>query len=315
LLRHYRKLAFYALRRFEGDNYAQVRRYFADVFISEVGRFVDLDGMSLVDVGGSRGEFSATLEARRNMRCVNVDIDVQDAVFRRSVVASGGQLPFRGGEFDVYLSRGAIEHVPPVLQQAFLHEAQRVLKPGGVAYVMTQPWYAPHAGHQFRLFHYFPIRIARALKNPFTKQDLSGSTWADAHLYPLTYRRVLSLIQNAGLTYVTGLDTHLKLHFLASHPVLREVGMMSVAFICRKPDVGPPNEPAHSAQGSGATRCTGDGKPVRKSPTARLGRAGRAAMGLRAPQSHFRSHLRPDRVVTLAPSQTVSLRRPACRAR
>lgn len=235
LLAHYRKLAYYAVRRFEDDNYAQMRRYFADVFLAEMEQFVDLEGTTLVDVGGSRGEFSAALEQRRDVRCVNVDIDVAGAVFGRSVASSGGQLPFRDGEFDVYLSRGAIEHVPPVTQQAFLDEAHRVLKPGGIAYVMTQPWYAPHAGHQFRPFHYFPIRVARLLKRPFTKQDLSGDTWAEAHLHPLTFRAVLRMIETSRLEYVTGLDTHLKLHFLARRPILREIGMMSVAFICRKP--------------------------------------------------------------------------------
>ena len=111
-----------------------------------------------------------------------------------------------------------------------------MLKPGGIAYVMTQPWYSPHAGHQFRPFHYFPIRVARMLKSPFTNQDLSGDTWASADLYPLTYRKVLRMIENSGLEYIKGLDTHLKLHFMASRPILREFTMMSVAFICRKPD-------------------------------------------------------------------------------
>lgn len=239
LFAHYRTLAFYTVRRFKGDNYAKMRRYFADVFLSEVEQFVDLDGKTLIDVGGSRGEFSTALEARRDLRCVNVDVDIADAVFRRSVVSSGGRLPFRDGEFDVYLSRGAIEHVPPDIQQAFLDEAHRVLKPGGIAYVMTQPWYAPHAGHQFRPFHYFPIRVARVLKKPFTKQDLTGSTWAEVNLYPLTYRKVLRMIEQSGLEYVTGLDTHLKLHFLAGRPILREIAMMSVAFICRKPALPP----------------------------------------------------------------------------
>lgn len=237
LVRHYRTLAYYAVNRFKGDNYAKMRRYFAEIFLAEVEQFVRLDGKLLLDVGGARGEFCAVLEERRDLRCVNVDIDVTDAAFARTLRASGGQLPFRDDQFDVFLSRGAIEHVPPDIQQKFLDEAHRVLKPGGTAYVLTQPWYAPHAGHQFRPFHYFPIRVARSLKRPFTKQDLSGDTWAEAYLYPLTYRKVLRMIDSSGLEYVTGLDTHLKLHFLARRKLLREIGMMSVAFICRKPGI------------------------------------------------------------------------------
>lgn len=48
------------------------------------------------------------------------------------VRASGVQLPFREGEFDLVYSQGLIEHFPPDVTSALLDEHVRVLAPGGV---------------------------------------------------------------------------------------------------------------------------------------------------------------------------------------
>ncbi len=63
--------------------------------------------------------------------------------------ADGTTLPFRSGSFDFVLSHAVIEHVADPL--AYLHEARRVLKPGGSMFLQTAPALSPHGSHLPRL--------------------------------------------------------------------------------------------------------------------------------------------------------------------
>ena len=69
----------------------------------------------------------------------------------------GTRLPFASGSFDLVLSHSVIEHVNAA--EAYLAECQRVLKPGGVLYLSTQPYLSLPGAHLPRLIVPVPIHI------------------------------------------------------------------------------------------------------------------------------------------------------------
>jgi hypothetical protein len=113
----------------------------------------------------------------------------------------------------------------------------RVLKPGGFAYVVTQPWWNPNAGHHLKPFHVLPFPLAKFLRETLfgDKGRIRGRSYADEQLYPSTFRGMRGLIQASGLRYVSGIDTHLRLNFLTRIPLIREILVPAVGFVSRKP--------------------------------------------------------------------------------
>ena len=43
LINHYNQLVFFALRRYESDNYAKMREYFASIFIKDISEHIDIN--------------------------------------------------------------------------------------------------------------------------------------------------------------------------------------------------------------------------------------------------------------------------------
>lgn len=69
----------------------------------------------------------------------------------------GTRLPFASGSFDLVLSHSVIEHVNAA--EAYLAECHRVLKPGGVLYLSTQPYLSLPGAHLPRLRVPVPVHI------------------------------------------------------------------------------------------------------------------------------------------------------------
>jgi len=69
----------------------------------------------------------------------------------------GTRLPFASGSFDLVLSHSVIEHVNAA--EEYLAECQRVLKPGGVLYLSTQPYLSLPGAHLPRLIVPVPVHI------------------------------------------------------------------------------------------------------------------------------------------------------------
>jgi len=238
LLEHYRKLWFYNWHRFEANNVAEMRNYFTHILIGELEQFMPLQGKSLLDVGGARGEFCRVLHGQRDMFAVNLDPVLADPQFwREAVCAYADKIPFPDETFDIAISRGVFEHIPSDRRQHSLNEMFRVTKPGGLCYILIPPWFNPHAGHSFKPFHYFPFPIAKFLRRVVMRRKTSERTrsYNDAGLYPLTFRGTLDLINHSGFKLLDTKDTHFRLHFLTRIWPANELLVPAVAFILRKP--------------------------------------------------------------------------------
>jgi len=234
ILEHYKKLFHFSFKRYEGNNYRQMREYFADVLISEIEEFMSLKDKKMLDVGGAKGEFCRILNKKRNCSAVNLDPEPQDFIWDNTIKGFADNMPFPENEFDIVVSRGVIEHIPLEKQQDSVNEMYRVLKPGGICYIMIPPWYNPHAGHGLKPFHYFPFKTAKFLRELFFRKKVKENSFEEKTLYPVTFRKMQRMILSSGFNIIATRDTHFRMHFLTRIPVLREILIPSAVFILTK---------------------------------------------------------------------------------
>lgn len=190
ILTYYKLMAFFLFRKFaisdnkrpahgaehEGEMYLKMRHYFAEGIIKLLKTYSDSDltDKTLIDVGGATGDFCAYMTKRLKIKCLNSDLDIEkinDANFQPSVLGSGADIKQSDNKFDFVISCGVIEHVPIDQHEKFISECFRVMKPNGIGYLTSSPWYAPWARHQLSSFHIFPIKIAYLLTNLFFKKQ------------------------------------------------------------------------------------------------------------------------------------------------
>ncbi len=127
-------------------------------------------GQLVVDVGGGKSLRYAGLLRPGEAHVVAVDISAEELAGNTEVAETRvadvtERLPFEDAEVDVLTSSSVLEHLPDV--EAFLDEAARVLKPGGV------------------MVHIFPGRYAAfAVLNRALPEGLKR--WLLYRLYPQT---------------------------------------------------------------------------------------------------------------------------------
>ncbi len=90
----------------------------------------------VLDVGCGGGLFTHAL-TEVGERVVGIDLDVDRVHQAKSAqislcVGDGTQLPFKDNAFDVVVWNDFMHHLPPDMQLAFLSEAKRILRPGGM---------------------------------------------------------------------------------------------------------------------------------------------------------------------------------------
>lgn len=146
------------LRAFRGEQTAPAAYYtfLAGDTVSQLGRYVSLDGAVVADVGGGPGFFVRELRDHgARAFCVDTDTGEMTALGPAqpgSVAGSALRLPLGTGTVDVCLSSNVLEHVPD--WGAMLAEMVRVTRPGGIVFVAFTNWLSPWGGHETSPWHY-----------------------------------------------------------------------------------------------------------------------------------------------------------------
>jgi SAM-dependent methyltransferase len=149
-----------------------------------------LCGRTVLDLGSGPGHYAAALE-RAGATVVALDLDGDDVerVVERGVAGVQGdaaRLPFPDGCFDAVFSSNLMEHVPG--SSAVFDEIERVLRPGGWAWVSWTNWYSPWGGHLISPFHYLGptlgARVHHRLKGPPVRNQVFAGLWP-AHIGPI----------------------------------------------------------------------------------------------------------------------------------
>ena len=136
--------------------------YLAEDAVQQVAEHCELDGRTVVDVGGGGGWFTAAFRAR-GAACYLFEPDPDELNSRSTppagaVIADGYWLPVGDGAADVVFSSNVLEHVPDPMGLA--EEMIRVTRPGGLIYLSYTNWYSPWGGHEMSPWHYLGPRVA-----------------------------------------------------------------------------------------------------------------------------------------------------------
>jgi SAM-dependent methyltransferase len=130
--------------------------------VREVGRFVDLDGATVVDVGGGPGYFAQAFEsAGARYAALDADAGELGAVGEpgvNTVQGSGMRLPLASRCVDLAYSSNVLEHVPDPFAMAA--EMVRVTRSGGTVFLSWTTWFSPWGGHETAPWHYLGGRYA-----------------------------------------------------------------------------------------------------------------------------------------------------------
>jgi SAM-dependent methyltransferase len=146
--------------------------------VRQLSEYADLDGATVLDVGGGPGYFAAAFRGA-GARYVGLEPDAHEMTARGGTEpgmlrASGEALPVRTASVDVCYSSNVLEHVRSPWTMAA--EMVRVTRPGGTVFLSFTPWLSPWGGHETAPWHYlggtrarrrFRRRTGREPKNRF----------------------------------------------------------------------------------------------------------------------------------------------------
>ncbi len=200
----------------------------------------ELDGRLVLDVGCGPGHYAAAMEARgATVAAVDLapaELGPSDQRPRRAIVADGARLPFASGVFDGAVCSNMLEHTPDPLP--VLDEIERVLRPGGWAWVSWTNWLSPFGGHAIAPLHYLgPDRGLRVYRRLFGEP--AGKNLPYDGVWPLHIATVLDHVRSRPALELVRVEPRYypALRALMRVPGLREVvAWNSVLELRRTPD-------------------------------------------------------------------------------
>jgi SAM-dependent methyltransferase len=181
---------------------------FAQGVLPQVTQRVPAGG-KVLDIGAGFGAF--VIAARRSgLDAVGVEVALFEVEYARHRVAAdlpgtdpeavfhladGRELPFAASTFDAVTLWNVLEHVPDA--RHLLAQAARVLKPGGLAYLICPNYAAfrPEAHYRVSWFPLMPRRIARA----YLKWRGKNPAFFETSIFYRTNLEVLAALRRTGM--------------------------------------------------------------------------------------------------------------------
>lgn len=179
-----------AFRREQSDPDHFYRTLAADSVV-QLGRYADLVGATVLDVGGGPGFFADAFRGA-GARYVGLDADAGEMSAHGlqqagNVLGSGMALPFRDHVVDVCYSSNVLEHVPRPWRMA--DEMIRVTVPGGLVFMSFTVWLGPWGGHETSPWHW--LGGERAARHYESRQGHPPKNRFGTSLFPISVSEAL----------------------------------------------------------------------------------------------------------------------------
>jgi SAM-dependent methyltransferase len=183
-----------------------------------------LRGRTIVDLGCGPGFYTDALRAL-GAEVIPVDNDPDEmsmvgAPPSGALIADAGALPLADESVDGAFCSNLLEHTPSAAP--VIAEMERVLRPGGWAYISWTNWYSPWGGHDMSPYHYLGPRLGPRLyvrrHGPPRKNPYGAGLWA-CHIGP-----TLRVVQAHPRLRIDRVEPRYwpRLAFITKIPVLRE---------------------------------------------------------------------------------------------
>jgi SAM-dependent methyltransferase len=199
-------------------------------------RYGPLIGQRVVDMGCGPGFYTRALR-NAGADAIPVDNSKQElelggAPPAGAILTDATDMPLEEGSVDGVLSSNMLEHTPD--PGAVFDELERVLRPGGWAYVSWTNWWSPWGGHEITPYHYLGpqlgLRIYEWRHGP-PRKNRPGEALFPVHIGP-----TLRDLRNRPSIIVDSVEPRYwpRLSFITSIPMLREIATWNCAVRLRK---------------------------------------------------------------------------------
>ena len=195
-----------------------------------------LGGARIMDLGCGPGFYTAALRAAGALvlpvDVATSELDGPSGPPPGAVVADAHQLPVHDGALDGVFCSNMLEHAPDTA--GIIAEVERVLRPGGWAWVSWTNWYSPWGGHEITPFHYLGprlgLRVHRRLRGEPVK-NVPGEG-----LFPVHVGSTLQLVRDRpGLRLVDAMPRYYaSQRWLLKIPGLRELATWNCVLVLER---------------------------------------------------------------------------------
>jgi SAM-dependent methyltransferase len=143
-----------------------------------------LAGTAIVDLGCGPGFYTEALRAH-GATVIPIDKDLAELRLAGdppagALLADAAALPLGDASVDGAFCSNLLEHMPD--PRAAIDEIERVLRPGGWAYISWTNWYSPWGGHDMSPYHFLGPRLGPRLyvrlHGPPRKNAYGEGLWA-----------------------------------------------------------------------------------------------------------------------------------------
>lgn len=195
-----------------------------------------LGGRRVLDLGCGTGFYSEALSAA-GAEVVAADLSFDDLRLARerhpaTLRCDGTRLPFPDGAFDGVFCSNMLEHTPT--PERIFDEIERVLRPGGWAWVSWTNWYSPWGGHEIVPLHLLGPRLGLAAWRALFGEPRKNVPFVE--LWPTYIGRTLAHVrQRPGLRLVDARPRYYpRQRWILRVPGLREVATWNCLLVLER---------------------------------------------------------------------------------